>query len=112
MASFVKIIYVKLVNIVQNINNVFKKKMPGFPRMSFLVADAGQKFDYENQLKIGKMNDQNVKLLKQVFGENEKSSKHNTFDIINAQFMIHYLLANINTWSNFCSNVNKYLRSY
>jgi hypothetical protein len=91
--------------------NVFKKKMPGFPRMSFMVADAGQKFDYENQLKIGKMNEQNIKILKQVFGENERSSKHNTFDVINAQFMIHYLLANTNSWSNFCSNVNKYLRS-
>ena len=91
--------------------NVMKKKMPGFPRMSFMVADAGQKFDYINQSTLGKMNDQNIKLLKQVFGENEKSSKHYTFDVINAQFMIHYLLQNINTWNNFCSNINKYLRS-
>jgi SAM-dependent methyltransferase len=91
--------------------NVMKKKMPGFPRMSLMVADAGQKFDYINQAKLGKMNDQNIKLLKQVFGENENSSKHYTFDVINAQFMVHYLLQNEDTWNNFCSNINKYLRS-
>lgn len=91
--------------------NVMKKKMPGFPRMSLMVADAGQKFDYTNQSTLGKMNDQNIKLLKQVFGENENSSKHYTFDVINAQFMVHYLLQNTNTWNNFCSNINKYLRS-
>ena len=90
--------------------NVMKKKMPGFPRMAFMVADAGQKFDYENQSILGKMNDQNIKLLKQVFGDNENSSNFYTFDVINAQFMIHYLLKNINTWTNFCSNINKYLR--
>jgi SAM-dependent methyltransferase len=91
--------------------NVMKKKMPGFPRMSFMVADAGQKLDYTSQAILGKMNDQNIKLLKQVFGEDEKSKNYYTFDVINAQFMIHYLLQNNNTWNNFCSNINKYLRS-
>jgi SAM-dependent methyltransferase len=90
--------------------NIFKKKYPGFPRMSFIVADGGQKLDYTNQLKVGKTNDQNIKLLKQTFGENESSTKHNTFDVFNAQFMIHYLLRDSNTWNNFCHNVNKYLR--
>jgi SAM-dependent methyltransferase len=91
--------------------NVMKKKMPGFPRMQFMVVDARQKFDYENQSSLGKMNDQNVKLLKQVFGDNQNSNKHYTFDVINAQFMLHYLLQNVDTWNNFCSNINKYLRS-
>ena len=91
--------------------NVMKKKMPGFPKMSFLVADAGQKLDFINQSSLGQMNDQTVKLLKQVFGENENSTKHSTFDVINAQFMIHYLFRNNLTWNNFCSNVSKYLRS-
>jgi hypothetical protein len=91
--------------------NVMKKKMPGFPKMSFVLADAGQKFDYASQLNIGQMNDQNIKMLKQIFGENEKSSRHNTFDVFNAQFMIHYLLKDSNTWNNFCHNVNKYLRA-
>jgi len=91
--------------------NVMKKKMPGFPRMQFVVADAGQKFDYNSQAKMTQMNDQNIKMLKQVFGENDTSSKHYKFDIINAQFMIHYLLKDTNTWNNFCHNVNKYLKS-
>ena len=91
--------------------NVMKKKMPHFPKMFFIVADAGQKFDYVNQSSIGSMNDQNVKLLKQIFGNDDKTDKFFTFDVINAQFMIHYLLKNDNTWSNFISNVNKYLRT-
>ena len=84
--------------------------MPGFPKMVFLVADAGVKFDYENQSNITKMNDQNIKMSKLVFGDNEKSTKHYMFDVFNAQFMIHYLLKDSNTWNNFCSNINKYLR--
>ena len=90
--------------------NVMKKKMPGFPKMSFVVSDAGQKFDYTNQLKNGQMNEQNIKMLKQIFGDNENDKKHNTFDVFNAQFMIHYLLRDTNTWGNFCYNVNKYLK--
>jgi SAM-dependent methyltransferase len=90
--------------------NIFKKKMPHFPKITFIVADAGQKLDYESQTKVTKMNDNNSKLLKYVFGENQNASKYNTFDIINAQFMIHYLLKNVETWENLCSNINKYLR--
>jgi len=89
---------------------VMKKKMPGFPKMSFVVADPGQKYDYTNQLKNGKMNDQNIKMLKQIFGEDERAKKHYTFDIFNAQFTIQTVLKNKNTWNNFCHNVNKYLR--
>ena len=85
--------------------------MPTFPKMFFVVADGGQKFDYTNQATMGKMNEQNIKLLKQIFGNDDKTDKFFTFDVINAQFMIHYLLKNTNTWSNFCSNVNRYLRT-
>jgi SAM-dependent methyltransferase len=90
--------------------NVMKKKMPGFPKMSFVVGDAGQKLDYDNQSRNGQMNEQNIKMLKQVFGNSETSDKYVTFDIINAQFMIHYLLKDRLTWNNFCWNVNRYLR--
>lgn len=89
---------------------VMKKKYPKFPRMTFLVANAGLKLDYENQSKIVRMNDQNIKMTKQVFGDNESSNKFYKFDVINAQFMVHYLLQNKDTWSNFCYNINKYLR--
>jgi hypothetical protein len=87
-----------------------KKKMPGFPKMSFIVADAGQKLDFDNQHNMTEMNDQNKKLLMQVFGENEESTKYFTFDVFNVQFVIHYLLQNNITWNNFCYNINKYLR--
>jgi hypothetical protein len=91
--------------------NVLRKKMPHFPKISFVVADAGTKLDYENQENImGKGSEQNAKMIKQIFGENERSNKIQTYDVINAQFMIHYLLRDKTTWKNFCSNVNKYLR--
>ena len=90
--------------------NVMKKTKPHFPKMLFVVADGRQKLNFSNQSLTGKMNDQNAKILKQVFGENEQSKNHYTFDIINSQFMIHYLLQDNNTWNNFCSNVNKYLK--
>ena len=90
--------------------NVFKKKMPGFPKISFLVADAGQKLDYDSQVSNRTSNDQNNKLLRKIFGDNNNSKEHYTFDVINAQFMIHYLFRDSNTWNNFCHNVNKYLR--
>jgi len=90
--------------------NVFKKKMPGFPKISFLVADAGQKLDYNSQVSNRTSNDQNNKLLRKIFGDNNNSKEHYTFDVINAQFMIHYLFRDSNTWNNFCHNVNKYLR--
>jgi SAM-dependent methyltransferase len=90
--------------------NAFKKKMPNFPKMSFAIADAGQKLDYENQKNMNLSNEENIKLLKQIFGENEKSTSYQKFDIINAQLMIHYLLKDKSTWNNLCYNINKYLK--
>ncbi len=90
--------------------NLMKKTKPHAPKMLFIVADGRQKLNFSNQAITGKMNDQNAKLLKQVFGDNEQSKNHYTFDVINSQFMIHYLLQDNNTWNNFCSNVNKYLK--
>jgi hypothetical protein len=89
--------------------NVMKKKMPKFPKISFLVADAGQKLDLMNQMKLTKNNEQNKKMLKQIFGDDDKSKSYQTFDVINAQLMLHYLLESKETWNNFCYNVNKYL---
>lgn len=89
--------------------NVAKKKMPKFPKMTFLVADAKQKLDLTSQMKLTKNNEQNKKMLKQIFGENDKSKDYQTFDVINAQLMLHYLLESQESWDNFCYNVNKYL---
>lgn len=89
-----------------------KRKFPWFPKTSFVVADAGVKLDYENQSKSLSSNNENIKLNKQIFGNDEYSSNHNMFDVFNIQFMIHYLLENEQKWNGFCHNINKYLRKY
>ena len=89
----------------------FKKKMPNFPKFNFLVADASVKFNFKDQsVAIGSMTDQNAQMLEKIFGKDEKSSNTETFDLINAQFMIHYLLKDELSWGNFCHNINKFLK--
>jgi SAM-dependent methyltransferase len=93
--------------------NNFKKKFPGFTNMKFIQADASAQFDLANQnAVIGNMNDENKKLLINTFGEDAKSTNYKTFDVINAQFTIHYYFANDNSLSNFLNNVKKYLRQH
>lgn len=88
----------------------FKRKMPNFPKSTFLIVDAGLLFDMSNQDRgINNMSDINKQTIKQVFGETEKDTKHNTFDIFSCQFMLHYLFKNDQTLDNFCANINKYL---
>jgi SAM-dependent methyltransferase len=91
--------------------NSFKKKYPRFPPISFVIADGGLKFNYEDQKTKQSMTDMNVRLLKSIFGENSKSREHKTFDVFSCQFMIHYLFKSEMTFNNFCDNVNKYLKS-
>jgi hypothetical protein len=84
--------------------------MPNFPKSTFLIADGGLSLDMSNQDRgINNMSDINKQTIKQVFGENEKDTKHNTFDIFSCQFMLHYLFKNDQTLDNFCANINKYL---
>lgn len=91
--------------------NNFKKKYPGFTKMKFIQATASKLLDYNNQESFfGKMKEENKKLLIDTFGENENSKNYKTFDIINAQFTIHYFFENDNTLKNFIGNVKKYLR--
>jgi SAM-dependent methyltransferase len=93
--------------------NNFKKKFPGFTNMKFIQADASSQFDFANQKTvIGNMQDENKKLLINTFGEDSKSTNYKTFDIMNAQFTIHYYFANDKSLNNFLNNVNKYLRQH
>jgi hypothetical protein len=55
------------------------------------------------------MNDNNKKLLVNNFGKDNKDKKYKIFDVINAQFMIHYLFKDEETFNNLCYNINKYL---
>jgi SAM-dependent methyltransferase len=90
--------------------NNFKRKFPGFAKMTFLVADGGAKLNLEDQIKaIGSMDDKNKQLLKEIFGEkdNDKSMK---FDIISSQFVLHYMFKDDVTFDNLCKNINKLLK--
>jgi hypothetical protein len=55
------------------------------------------------------MNENNKKLLVNNFGKDNKDKKYKIFDVINAQFMIHYLFKDEETFNNLCYNINKYL---
>lgn len=93
--------------------NKFKKKYPGFPNMTFMVADGGAKLNLDDQLNaIGKMSELNMKNIKTIFGENSSSKSYKKYDLISAQFMLHYLLKNDTTWNNLCYNINRYLKNH
>ena len=93
--------------------NNFKKKLPKFPNMVFIQMSASVMFDLNNQITtIGNMKDENKKLIINTFGEDENSKNYKTFDIMNAQFTIHYYFENDNTLDNFLNNVKKYLRQH
>jgi SAM-dependent methyltransferase len=87
--------------------NQQRKKKPNFPKMHFIHADCGTKLHYDDQNRaLGGMNQENKILIDKFF--NIKSPTK--FDVINCQFVIHYLLANQTTWDNLKYNVNLVLK--
>jgi len=90
--------------------NNFRRKMPNFPNMDFLIGDGTVELNLEAQEKaVGKMSDSNRHLIESIFGPNGNNLSNRKFDVINCQLMIHFLLKNETTWNNFCSNVNNFL---
>jgi SAM-dependent methyltransferase len=88
----------------------FKRKYPVFPKMTFMVADAGSKLNLEDQIKaIGTMDDKNKQYIKSIFGETDKD-KSMKFDVISSQFAIHYMFKDDNIFNNLCDNINKLLK--
>jgi hypothetical protein len=86
--------------------NLLRKKKPNFPKMEFIHADLGTKMNYEDQNRtLGGMSQDNKKLIEKYF--NPTGTK---FDVINCQFVIHYLLANEVTWKNLKHNLNLILK--
>lgn len=82
--------------------NKAKKRFPDLPEMHFVHADATVLLSYEEQIKkLGKTSQRNGELLKQFFGK-----RSHTFDRINCQFVIHYMLRDEVSWNNFCDNIN------
>ena len=90
--------------------NNFRRKMPNFPNMEFIIGDGGAKLNLVAQENaIGKMSDSNRNLIEKIFGSSEDNLSNRKFDVFNCQLMIHFLLKNDTTWSNFCNNVNNFL---
>ena len=86
-----------------------KVKYANFPPMSFIQGDATCLLTYEDQLRspeIQRMDEEQIKLFNKFFGENNKTY----FDRANSSMSLHYYLKNENSWSNFCQNLNDYLR--
>lgn len=89
--------------------NRLRRTHPNFPRMFFVNADAGTLLDYEEQSKvITNMSKQNKDIMTRFFSLDK--NKRTTFDRINCQFAIHYMMPNITMWNNFVENINMYLK--
>lgn len=90
--------------------NTLKKKraQKNFPKMTFIHADTSALLNVEEQEKIigNNMSDKNRELLKRYFGDNNEEK----YDIVNCQFMIHYMLKSQVTWDNFMKNINAFLK--
>jgi len=81
------------------------KKFPDFPKMTFIQADASIPLVADLQeKKLQSMNPENKKLIEKVFTKDRK------FDIINAQFSIHYLFASESSVQNLIGTVNGFLK--
>ncbi len=88
--------------------NQQRKRKANFPKMYFVHADGGTKFNYDDQYKaLGGMNQENKQLFDKFF-----SDKNGTkFDIVACQNAVHYFLKDELTWSNFKSNLNQTMRN-
>lgn len=87
--------------------NQLRKKHAKFPPMYFINADPSNLLVYDEQVKkVGRMNNDNKEMFNRFFSQDNAFK----FDRLNASFSIHYLLSDEDSWSNFCTNINKHLR--
>lgn len=85
-----------------------KKGKERFPPMFFIQSNAGVYLQYDEQLRVlGKMNPDMKNNFNKFFTWDDNKV---IFDRASCQFAIHYLLSSEETWSNFCANLNMYLR--
>lgn len=88
--------------------NLLRTKKPNFPKMYFIQADATAEFDVELQhkaLNVKKL--ENEDFFKKFFSKDSRMS----FDRINCQLAVHYMLRNADRWTNFKNNLNNHLRN-
>ena len=89
--------------------NTLKKKMPFMPKMDFMVGNPAALLNYQAQSKIiGKTNDNNINLLRKYFGATNNSSDYK-FNVINMNFMIHFLFKDDISLNNLFQNINDYI---
>ena len=85
-----------------------KSNKADFPPMFWINANPANILQYDEQVRIiGRMNQDNKKLIERFFSFDDKRTM---FDRFNCSFAIHYLLSDDNSWNNFCENINMYLR--
>ena len=85
-----------------------RKGKPRFPPMYFVQANAGTLLQYDEQIKsLGRMNPDMKRNFDKYFSWDNSRT---IFDRANCQFAIHYLFSDDTTWSNYCENLNMYLR--
>lgn len=89
--------------------NQFKKNYPNFPKMYFLQADGNSVLEYDAQIKALGTMDMNNKNIFLKFFPNEKN-KRTLFDVINCQFVVHYMFKDNITFNNFKQNINLCLK--
>jgi SAM-dependent methyltransferase len=81
-----------------------------YPKMFFMQADAGAELDIDSQkIAFGSNSIYNEQYLSNFFSKEPK--KRVLFDVINCQLAMHYMLKNIEVWTNFKNNINNYLRN-
>jgi SAM-dependent methyltransferase len=87
-----------------------RTQKPNFPQMHWIQADATAEFDIESQKKaLNASHFEGENSFIKFFSKEPK--KRMLFDRINCQFAVHYMLRNEDTWKNFKSNINNYLRN-
>ena len=75
-----------------------------------MQADASAELDIDSQkLAFGSNSIYNEQYLSNFFSKDPK--KRVLFDVINCQLAMHYMLKNIEVWTNFKNNINNYLRN-
>ncbi|AXN91099.1 putative mRNA capping enzyme [Namao virus] len=90
----------------------FKSKYPNFPQMYFICAATDKLLSLEDiqKNKRTKNNPQSEKNIQRFFGLRSSDPSPYLFDVINCQFMIHYVFKDESSVNNFCFNVNRLLK--
>lgn len=84
--------------------NKMKKQISDIPDMYFINADAKTLFNVSSQLKVlPDMTELNKQLMEKHLSGNKK------YDVVNAQFTLHYYMSDEISWKNFCTNLNDHL---